>query len=350
MFFLNKVLPLLPFDLKWKDIDTSCTKFIHRLYSLLNNNYVEDFYSFLRFNYVHEFLKFAISSPNWASFLNLGLKFNRTEKINGFITSNFRKIIIRNQLIFCSEINFLCLQKKLRKKLFVQVLIKEITRRINCFGKTKAVYTTGLPFLRPFLKTNYFYFSLKTQKQGIFNGGKFTNCSYKNQEMLLDWKKFNPKKKKIPNYRAHLKIMKKNFQKKKIYKHFELIDFFYWIRFVKGFKYAFINRNGVLNNKKSIISFYALACKTMKSKRPCYFYDAYFYYGTQMIERGLFITNTLVICKSIGFDLFYILDGHYNENFLLNSKFKNGYNRVSLYMLGLKIKIIEPLENALIFF
>ena len=88
---------MLPFDLRWNDIDGHCLSLIHELYILLENNYIEDNYSFLRFNYIHEFIKLAICSPKWELGLNLGLKFNRSRKINGFISSNFRKIIMLAQ-------------------------------------------------------------------------------------------------------------------------------------------------------------------------------------------------------------------------------------------------------------
>jgi len=349
-FHVNKFPPLLPFELSWKDVNGHCLDFIHELYYLLDNNFVEDCYSFLRFNYIHEFIKFAICTPNWVLFLNLALKFNRTFKLNGFITSNFRKIIINGRLVFCSEINFLCLQKKLRRRFFVQVLIKEITRRLNCFGTSKAIYTTGLPFLRPLLSANYFFHILNSQEQDIFYGSKSEKTGNKNQKIIKTWKKFNPLKKEKSRCLYNLKILRKLFKKKKIYKHFDKIDFSYWIRFVKGFKFTFINRNRGLKNKKSIVSFYSLPCKTIRGRKSFYFFDAYYYYGIQEIEKEFFLKETLIICKSIGFDLFYILDGQYTENFLINLKFKDGSNKINVYMLGLETEILKPNENGLIFF
>ena len=47
------------------------------------------------------------------------------------------------------EINFLCVHKKLRSKRLAPVLIREITRRVNCKGIFQAVYTAGVVLPKP---------------------------------------------------------------------------------------------------------------------------------------------------------------------------------------------------------
>ena len=46
--------------------------------------------------------------------------------------------------IIASEVNFLCVHKKLRSKRLAPVLIKEITRQCHLKGVFQAVYTGGL--------------------------------------------------------------------------------------------------------------------------------------------------------------------------------------------------------------
>ena len=340
-FLIDKFSPLLPFDLRWNDIDGHCLSLIHELYILLDNNYIEDNYSFLRFNYIHEFIKLAICSPKWELGLNLGLKFNRSRKINGFISSNFRKIIVENTFLLCSEINLLCLHKKLRKKIFVQELIKEITRRLNCFGIINAIYTTGLTFLKSFLTTSYFYLPLNSM-----------DLCHLYQTPV---EKYSPEKKKLSIKKEaetlkFLKNMKKFFKKKKVYKHFNLEDFIHWIRFIGGFKFTFSTKSSLLDKKISVMSFYCLPCKTIRSRKPCYFYDAYFYYGIQLKKNEIFIREIINICKQMGFDMLYILEGSYSNEILLNLKFKQSSSQINFYMVGNKSEQIVPLENGLIFF
>ena len=56
------------------------------------------------------------------------------------------------------------------------------------------------------------------------------------------------------------------------------------------------------------------------------------------------------MCKLIGFDLFYILEGIYSEKNLLNSNFKKGNAKINFYFLGTELEEIYPCENGLIFF
>lgn len=349
-FLLDKFFCILPFDLYWYDTDGNCLNSLHEVFLLLDKNYVEDCFSFLRFTYVHEFIKLAVCSPKWALFLNLGVKYHRTRKLNGFISSTFRKIINNNKLDLCSEINFLCLQKNLRRKFFVQELIKEITRRLNCFGVTTAIYTTGLPFLKPFLNINYFYNQLNLPTQYSLKCKKSEKLPNINLERVEKWQDFICIQKMDSGNIENVKSIRKEFRKKKIYKHFNFQDFSYWIRFLEGFKYTFIYENKFLTKNKSIISLYSLPCKTIKSRKPYYFYDVYFYYGIQSIENKIFIEKILSICKIIGFDLFYILDGIFSEKNLLNLYFRKGENRINFYLIGGRTKRSLPVENGLIFF
>ena len=349
-FFIEKFYHQLPFDLSWNDIDGKNFVLIHELYILLNDNYVEDCYSFLRFNYIHDCIRFAISGPKWGLYLNLGLKFERTQKIIGFISSNFQKIVTAHKILFCSEINFLCLDKKLRKKFFVQILIEEISRRLNCLGIVTAVYTTGLPFLKPLLTTNYFYFflgsSCKNDPRKIKNKDPF----FGNYESGGKFKNLKCSDKKTISSIVKLNGIRSISRGKKIYKHFNFEDGFYWFRFIKGFKYTFINKDKISSDVKSIISFYSLPCKTVKNKKSFYFYDSYFYYSVISKEPANFLGEILNICKEIGFDLFYILEGNFSEKILGDLKFQKGENGINFYILGCEVEKIAPWENGLIFF
>ena len=47
------------------------------------------------------------------------------------------------------EINFLCVQKRLREHRLAPLLIKEITRRVNVTDIWQAVYTAGVLLPKP---------------------------------------------------------------------------------------------------------------------------------------------------------------------------------------------------------
>jgi len=63
-----------------------------------------------------------------------------------------------------AEINFLCVNKKLRSKRLAPVLIKEVTRRINLRSIWQAVYTAGVLIPSPIAVTQYFHRSLNPKK------------------------------------------------------------------------------------------------------------------------------------------------------------------------------------------
>lgn len=48
-----------------------------------------------------------------------------------------------------TEINFLCVHKKLRSKRLAPVLIKEVTRQCNLTGVFQAIYTAGVVLPTP---------------------------------------------------------------------------------------------------------------------------------------------------------------------------------------------------------
>lgn len=63
-----------------------------------------------------------------------------------------------------TEINFLCVNKKLRSNRLAPVLIKEITRRVNKRNMWQAVYTAGVVVPTPLAKARYFHRSLNPKK------------------------------------------------------------------------------------------------------------------------------------------------------------------------------------------
>lgn len=63
-----------------------------------------------------------------------------------------------------TEINFLCVNKKLRSKRLAPVLIKEITRRVNIKNMWQAIYTAGVRIPKPISMAQYFHRSLNPKK------------------------------------------------------------------------------------------------------------------------------------------------------------------------------------------
>ena len=66
--------------------------------------------------------------------------------------------------IKASEVNFLCVHKKLRSRRLAPVLIREVTRRVNRRGVWHAAYTAGVLLPRPVATARYWHRSLDARK------------------------------------------------------------------------------------------------------------------------------------------------------------------------------------------
>jgi glycylpeptide N-tetradecanoyltransferase len=63
-----------------------------------------------------------------------------------------------------SEINYLCVHKKLRSKRLAPVLIKEVTRQVHLTGVFQAIYTAGVVIPTPVSVCRYYHRSLNVPK------------------------------------------------------------------------------------------------------------------------------------------------------------------------------------------
>lgn len=126
---------------------------------------MEDDDNMFRFDYSREFLKWTLSPPGQFEDWLVGVRVTKTKKLVGFIsgipvhmrvhTLSLRSLacsiillsalslspplpaltqVQQKDTIVMTEINFLCVNKKLRAKRLAPVLIKEITRRVNIRG------------------------------------------------------------------------------------------------------------------------------------------------------------------------------------------------------------------------
>src|SRR5690606_1510036 len=83
-----------------------------------------------------------------------------SRKLVAFISGIPAVLRVRNNDIKCSEINFLCIHKKLRSKRLAPVLIKEITRRCNLEEVWNAIYTAGVVLPTPISTCRYYHRAL----------------------------------------------------------------------------------------------------------------------------------------------------------------------------------------------
>ncbi|OAX37214.1 N-myristoyl transferase [Rhizopogon vinicolor AM-OR11-026] len=154
----------LPKDFEWSILDINDPKQIKEVYDLLSLNYVEDDEAAFRFQYSAEFLEWALKPPGYLKEWHLGVRVVSNQKLVAFISGVPMTLRVRGNVFRASEINYLCVHKKLRSKRLAPVLIKEITRQVNLTGIFQAIYTAGVVLPTPVSTCRYFHRSLNIQK------------------------------------------------------------------------------------------------------------------------------------------------------------------------------------------
>lgn len=154
----------LPNGFKWETLNINDPLVLTELYTLLNENYVEDDDAMFRFDYQPEFLKWALQPPGWLPDWHIGVRVVKSGLLVGFISAIPGSVRIYEKEEKIVEINFLCVHKKLRSKRVAPVLIREITRRVNLTGVFQAVYTAGVVLPKPIATCRYWHRSLNPKK------------------------------------------------------------------------------------------------------------------------------------------------------------------------------------------
>lgn len=106
-------------------------------------------------------------SPGWSPEWHVGIRDCRlpTKKpLVAFISAVPVNLRVRNNIIRTSEVNFLCVHKKLRNKRLTPILIKEVTRRSNLQEIWQGVYTAGIVLPKPVSTCRYYHRALDWKK------------------------------------------------------------------------------------------------------------------------------------------------------------------------------------------
>jgi glycylpeptide N-tetradecanoyltransferase len=106
----------------------------------------------------------ALKAPGWRKDWHVGVRASASGKLVAFISGIPIDLRVRDNVLKCSEINFLCVHKKLRAKRLAPVLIKEVTRRCYVHGVFQAVYTVGSLLPTPVSTCRYFHRALNWEK------------------------------------------------------------------------------------------------------------------------------------------------------------------------------------------
>lgn len=106
----------------------------------------------------------AMMPPGWKKEWHRGVRASQSRKLVGFIAAIPVELRVRDKVLHASEVNFLCIHKKLRSKRLAPVLIKEITRLCNLEGVFQAIYTGGIVLPKPVSTCRYYHRAINWQK------------------------------------------------------------------------------------------------------------------------------------------------------------------------------------------
>lgn len=154
----------LPKDFEWVTVDIDDEGELKEVYELLTANYVEDDDASLRFNYSADFLHWVLKHPGYDKTWHVGVRVVATQKLVAFISGIPHELRVREKSFHSTEINFLCVHKKLRAKRLAPVLIKEVTRRCHLAGIFQAIYTVGAVLPTPMSCARYYHRSINAEK------------------------------------------------------------------------------------------------------------------------------------------------------------------------------------------
>lgn len=342
----------LPQGFQWDTIDIGDPLVLMELYTLLNENYVEDDDNMFRFDYSPEFLRWALQPPGWKRQWHCGVRVVKSKKLVGFISAipAFIRIYDREQKIV--EINFLCVHKKLRSKRVAPVLIREITRRVNLEGIFQAVYTAGVVLPKPIGTCRYWHRSLNPRK---LIEVKFSHLS-RNMTMQRTLKLYKlPDQTKIPGFRVlkekdikqTRRLLHEYLKKFDLAPIFSEEEFRHWFCPRPDIIDSFVvEKHGVVTD---FVSFYTLPSTVMHHPVHKSLKAAYAFYN---VSKGTpiqdLMQDALVIAKNMGYDVFNALDLMENKEFLEHLKFGIGDGNLQYYLYNWRCPSMPPQKIGLV--
>lgn len=332
-FFVKETPYRLPDEFSWtEDIDND------ELYNFLSENYVEDNDNMFRCIYSVDFL-------TWLNPIKLGVRTKR--KLVGFISSVPIKIRINQTFLFSSEINFLCVHKKLRSKRLAPVLIRELGR-ISANKKIfQHLYTGGNLLPCPISKTNYYHRPLNIKP--LWNTGflaKRPGRSIEILEKLYRLDGINNLRQMCQNDVHECYLLLSQFLQQ-----FALTRLFT----EEEFKHYFLPRPNVIytyvieTNKKitDFVSFYSIPSLSLQT--GVMIKTAYlFYYANTVTKLQDLIQQTLLLARAEGFDVFNCLNIMHNEKFLKELNFFEGDGTLYYYLYNWRCQSMETNQLAVI--
>ncbi|KAK8729301.1 hypothetical protein OTU49_008752, partial [Cherax quadricarinatus] len=342
----------LPDGFRWETLDLTDEDVLQNLYSLLNENYVEDDDNMFRFDYSREFLRWALMPPGWKPQWHVGVRVSKSNRLVGFISAVPARIRIYKHQQQMVEINFLCVHKKLRSKRLAPVLIKEITRRVNLTGIFQAMYTAGVLLPKPVASCRYWHRSLNPKK---LIEVKFSHLG-KNMTMQRTLKLYRlPTETVTPGFRrlkledidgCH-KLLEEYLNKFDLAPVFSKEEFIHWFLPQDKIIDSYVVKN--FDKVTDFVSYYTLPSTVMHHPTYKSLKAAYSFYNVSSATPWkVLMKDALVTAKNSDYDVFNALDLMENSEFLEELKFGQGDGNLQYYLYNWRCPKMVPQKVGLV--
>ncbi|KAG1048838.1 hypothetical protein G6F43_008800 [Rhizopus delemar] len=359
----------LPKEFEWCEIDMSQEKQVKELYELLTFNYVEDDEAQFRFDYSAEFLKWALQPPNWKQSWLVGVRVAANKKLVAFISGIPVALRTYEKIHHLTEINFLCVHKKLRSKRLAPVLIKEVTRRSHLENIFQAVYTAGAVLPKPVSTCRYYHRSLNPKKLVECNFSRIPARSTLSR-MIKQYKV--PDETNTPGLREMRledvgevrELLNKYLSRFDLAPVFETDeDVKHWILPHEKVVWSYVVEDAQTKKITDVFSFYSLPSSVIGNPKHNTLNAAYmFYYAVdtthcedkekenKYIRKRLneLVNDALILAKKAGFDVMNSLNLMDNAYYVDEQKFGKGDGFLNYYLYNWKCPDVTQSKVGLV--
>ncbi|KAI9712154.1 MAG: glycylpeptide N-tetradecanoyltransferase [Candelaria pacifica] len=348
----------LPEGFEWVTMDLTEQKQLDEVYELLDGHYVEDEEAMFRFRYSVPFLNWALKSPGWRKEWHVGVRASQSQKLVAFISGVPQELRVRSKVLHCSEINFLCIHKKLRSKRLAPVLIKEITRRCYAVGVWQAIYTAGVVLPKPVSSCRYYHRSLDWLKLFEVGFSPLPPNSTRERQVIKYRLSRTTSTKGVRPMRtedldAVLDLLKRYLQRFKMAPEYTRDEIAHWMlhnreSMSEQVVWSYVVEDPESHKITDFFSFYCLESSVIGNRKHDKVRAAYlFYYATEVafqvaedkvgvesLKKRLnaLMGDALVLAKQLGFDVFNALTLLDNPLFLESQKFGAGDGQLHYYL------------------
>ncbi|KAL4787385.1 acyl-CoA N-acyltransferase [Aspergillus varians] len=346
---------------EWATLDLTKEDELRELWDLLTYHYVEDDNAMFRFRYSKSFLHWALMSPGWRKEWHVGVRATKSRKLVASICGVPTEVRVRGQKIKVTEINFLCIHKKLRSKRLAPVLIKEITRRCYLNGIYQAIYTAGVVLPTPVSSCRYYHRPLDWLKLYEVGFSPLPAGSTKARQIT---KNHLPSSTSTPNLREMEErdidgvydLLERYLKEFELNQAFNREEIAHWLVYKENPQkeqvvWSYVVEDPETHKITDFFSFYNLESTVIQHpKHDCVRAAYLYYYATETAfsndKKGLkdrlqmLMSDALILAKKARFDVFNALTSHHNPLFLEHLKFGAGDGQLNFYLYNYRTPAI----------